>query len=129
MSSSPPDDAAADDAADDADLDGTDTAQLPDFVSFLPDQIWYLTESGSEMWCRRPYGFFFTSSSAAADFALAMGTQFALTPIGFASKELVSKDGIEGVRHLGLTRLFIDPQIDPASGEVFGKILRLTPIN
>lgn len=108
---------------------GTDTAQLPDFVSFLPDQIWYLTESGSEMWCRRPYGFFFTTSDAAASFAEAMGTQFALTPIGFASKELVSKEGIDGVRSLGLTRLFIDPQIDPTSGEVFGKILRLAPVN
>lgn len=106
----------------------TDSARLPDFVSFLPERVFYLTQSGTEMWCRRPYGFFFTSSEAATAFARAMGTQFELVPIGVGSKELVSSEGIDGVRRLGVTRLFIDPAIDPASGEVYGKILRLESV-
>jgi len=32
------------------------------------------------------------------------------------------------MRGQGITRLFIDPQIDPATGEVFGKILRFEPM-
>jgi hypothetical protein len=81
------------------------------------------------MWCRRPYGFFFTSSEAATQFAAAMGSDFELLPIGVGSMDLVGPAGIEGVRRIGVTRLFLDPKIDPQSGEVFGKILRLEPVH
>ena len=102
-----------------------DVAQLPDFVSFLPDRVWYLTESGRDMWCRRPYGFFFTSAEAASRFAAQMGSSFRLEPIGVAAKELVSAEGVAALRRLELSRLFVDPEIDPASGDVYGKILRI----
>lgn len=115
-------------APDSAAADAADIVQVPDFVSYLAEQVWYLTESGREMWCRRPYGFFFSSSEAAARFAESMGSAFALTPIGIQSKELVSSEGIAGLRRLGVTRLFIDPSIDPQSGDVFGKILRIEPM-
>lgn len=99
--------------------------QLPDFVALLPEQIWYLTSSGKEMWCRRPYGFFFSSSEAALAFAQTLGSEFTLSPIGVNAKELVSSEGIDAMRRLGVHRLFIDPSIDPQTGDVFGRILRL----
>ncbi len=100
---------------------------LPDFVAALPEQIWYLTASGQEMWCRRPYGFFFSTSEAASAFARALGSAFELSPIGVNSKELVSREAVEAMRQLGVHRLFIDPRIDSQSGDVFGRILRLEP--
>ncbi|MSP60899.1 MAG: hypothetical protein EXR72_11250 [Myxococcales bacterium] len=103
-------------------------AHLPDFVSFLPDRVYYLTASGSDMWCRRPYGFFFTSGEAAEKFALELGTELPLTAIGVASKELVSEDGVSAMRRLAVTRIFVDPRIDPATGDVFGTILRIAAL-
>ncbi len=88
--------------------------------------MWYLTHSGRDMWCRRPHGFFFTSSEAAVAFAAVMGTAFALEAIGVASKDLVSDEGIDAMRLLGVTRIFVDPRIDPDSGDVFGTILHIT---
>lgn len=120
-----PPDVAAPEARTDA---RTDAPQLPDFVSYLPDQIWYLTESGHEMWCRRPYGFFFSSSEAASRFAGELGSAFSLMPIGLKSKELISQEAVDAMRRIGVTRLFIDPRIDPQSGDVFGKILRIEPM-
>ncbi len=102
-------------------------AVLPDFVSFLPERVWYLTQSGRDMWCRRPYTFFFSSSEAAEKFAGAMGTELPLQAIGIASKELISEEGVAALRKLDVTRVFFDPQIDPGSGDVFGTILRLQP--
>jgi hypothetical protein len=109
--------------------DQDDRAELPDFVSYLPDRVWYLTTSGQDMWCRRPYTFFFSTSEAANRFATEMGSAFTLTPIGIAAKELVSREGIEALRRLEVTRIFIDPRVDPQSGEVFGTILRLEPVH
>ena len=108
--------------------DGDDRVAPPDFVSFLPERVWYLTQTGQDMWCRRPYGFFFTSSEAAVAFAARVGRAFELSPIGVASKELVSAEGIEALRRLEVTRVFVDPRIDDATGDVFGTILRLAPV-
>jgi hypothetical protein len=102
-------------------------AQLPDFVSILTDRVWYLTQSGRDMWCRPPHGFFFTSSAAAVAFAAAIGTELDLSPIAIASKELVSAEGIEAMRRLDVTRIFVDPRLDPDTGDVFGTILRIAP--
>lgn len=102
-------------------------AEIPDFVSILTDRIWYLTQSGRDMWCRPPHGFFFTSSEAATAFAAAIGTQLELAPIAIASKELVSAEGIAAMRSLDVTRIFVDPKLDPATGDVFGAILRIAP--
>lgn len=55
-----------------------------------------------------------------------MGTAFALEAIGVASKDLVSDEGIDAMRLLGVTRIFVDPRIDPDSGDVFGTILHIT---
>jgi hypothetical protein len=104
-----------------------DEARLPDFVSFLPERVWYLTSSGQDMWCRRPYGFFFTSSEAATCFAAQMGTTHDLWPIGVASRYLVDDEGVEAMRRLDVTRIFVDPNIDASTGDVFGTILRLEP--
>jgi hypothetical protein len=95
-----------------------------DVVRFLPDRVWYLTQSGRDMWCRRPYGFFFTSSEAAVSFARTM-SELPLEPIGIASKELISETGLESLRKLEVTRVFVDPRVDEATGEVFGTILRI----
>ncbi len=104
-------------------------SEIPDFVSYLPDRIWYLTQSGRDMWCRRPHGFFFTTSEAAIKFAIAIGTELDLQPIGVDSKELISEEGIAAMRRLDVTRIFVDPKIDPQTGDVFGTILRIAPQN
>jgi hypothetical protein len=49
-------------------------------------------------------------------------------PIGVKRGDLLSPDGLDGVRRLGVTRLFIDPSIDATSGDVVGKILRLEAV-
>lgn len=104
----------------------TEAAQQ--FVSYLPDVVWYLTQDGRDMWCRRPYGFFFTSSEAAARFAGAIGTSFELSPIGVAARELISQEGLAALRALAVTRVFVDPELDEATGDVTGRILRLEPV-
>jgi len=71
--------------------------EIPDFVSVLGDRVWYLTQSGRDMWCRPPHGFFFTTSDAATAFATAIGTELDLAPIAIASKELVSTEGIAAI--------------------------------
>ena len=38
-------------------------------------------------------------------------------------------DGFNALRDLHVTRIFIDPAIDPESGDVHGQILRLGEIN
>lgn len=103
--------------------------EAPDFISFLPDRVYYLTSNGRDMWCRRPYTFFFTSGEAAERFAVAMESQLTLQAIGVASKELVSEQGVQALRRLEVTRVFLDPQRDPATGEVFGPILRLAEVS
>lgn len=104
-------------------------APLAQLVSYLPPQIWYLTSDGEDMWCRRPYGFLFSSGEAAQTFAAAMGTGEALWAVGVDSHHLLTENMIGVLRDLELTRLFLDPSIDAASGDVFGKILRLAPLN
>jgi hypothetical protein len=98
---------------------------LEAFITALPDRIFYLTSTGRDMWCRRPYGFFFTSGEAATRFAQEM-SELQLQPIGIAARELMSEDGIAALRKLEVSRVFIDPERDPKSGDVFGTILRLT---
>ena len=112
---------------DDGDEQGS--TEIPDFVSYLPDRIWYLTQNGRDMWCRRPYGFFFSSSEAAVAFAIAMKTAFALEPIGIDSRQLITSDAVEAMRQQEITRVFIDPQVDPESGDVYGTILRFPSLN
>jgi len=56
-----------------------------------------------------------------------IGTELDLAPIAIASKELVSAEGIAAMRDLDVTRIFVDPRIDPDTGDVFGTILRIAP--
>lgn len=109
-----------------AQISGDETAQL---ISFLPERIWYLSQSGMDMWCRRPYSFFFTTSDAAAAFAAAMNVEMELVPVGVHAKELLSDEGLQALRMQQVTRIFLDPEIDAASGDVHGKILRLAEAN
>lgn len=101
---------------------------LDDLVDVLPARIWYLTSNGQDMWCRRPYGFLFSTGQAAEAFAKAMGTGEELFAVGLDAGALISDEMLDGLRNTAVTRLFIDPQIDPASGDVHGKILRLAPV-
>ncbi len=101
---------------------------MQQLVELLPPRIWYLTSNGSDMWCRRPYGFLFSTGQAAETFALAMGNGEALFAVGLDAGNLLSDDVLSGLRDSAVTRLFIDPQIDDASGDVHGKILRLSPL-
>jgi len=101
---------------------------LDDLVDVLPARIWYLTSNGQDMWCRRPYGFLFSTGQAAEAFAKAMGTGEELFAVGLDAGALISDEMLDGLRNTAVTRLFIDPQIDPTSGDVHGKILRLAPV-
>lgn len=102
---------------------------VPEFISYLPPRVWYLSQSGRDMWCRRPYAFFFSSSAAAAAFATAMKTGFALSPVGLDSTQLISSDAVDAMRSQEITRVFIDPQVDPETGDVYGTILRFSAPN
>jgi hypothetical protein len=97
-------------------------------VELLPSRIWYLTSNGSDMWCRRPYGFLFSTGQAAESFAAQMGTGEQLFAIGVDAGAMISDELLGGLRETAVTRLFIDPKIDPESGDVFGTILRLAPL-
>jgi hypothetical protein len=99
---------------------------LQQLIDLLPPRIWYLTSNGSDMWCRRPYGFLFSNGQAAEAFAQAMGTGEQLFAIGIDAGAMISDEMLEGLRATAVTRLFVDPEIDPDSGDVFGKILRLS---
>ena len=101
---------------------------MAQLVELLPPRIWYLTSNGTDMWCRRPYGFLFSTGQAAEEFAKAMGTGEELFAIGMEAGALVSDEMLSGLRNTAVTRLFIDPAIDPGSGDVHGKILRLSPL-
>ena len=105
----------------------SDSASLPagDLVSYLPPRIWYLTSNGQDLWCRRPYTFFFSSDEAARAFAATMGSGLELTPIGVDSKHLFTEGVLEHLRGQDVTRIFVDPQHDPDTGDVHGPILRL----
>jgi hypothetical protein len=96
-----------------------------DLVAVLPPRIWYLTSNGTDMWCRRPYGFLFSTGEAAEAFARAMGTGEKLFAVGSESKLFLTEELLSGLRDTAVTRLFVDPAIDPATGDVFGTILRL----
>lgn len=103
--------------------------QVDDFISFLPPIVWYLTAHGTDMWCRRPYGFLFSTREAAEAFVIQVGSEFDLVPIGISSLEVVSDAGLAGLRQLALTRLFLDPQIEADTGDVVGTILRLEDVH
>jgi hypothetical protein len=101
---------------------------LDSLVAKLPARVWYLTSNGVDMWCRRPYGFFFSTSDAAEKFALDMKVA-ELTAIGLDAQDLLRDETLAGLRAMEVTRLFIDPAIDPQTGDVFGTILRLAEPN
>lgn len=106
----------------------TEDVSLQKLVEILPPRIWYLTSNGQDMWCRRPYGFLFSNGQAAESFAQSMGTGEQLFAIGVDAGAMISDEMLAGLRDTAVTRIFIDPQIDPQSGDVFGQILRLSPL-
>ena len=101
---------------------------MEQLVDLLPPRIWYLTSNGTDMWCRRPYGFLFSTGPSAEVFAKQMGTGEELFAVGLDVGNLISPEILDGFRATAVTRLFIDPAVDPTSGDVFGKILRLAPL-
>ncbi|MDB4962415.1 MAG: hypothetical protein JWP01_2414 [Myxococcales bacterium] len=105
-----------------------DVTTMQQLVELLPARIWYLTSNGTDMWCRRPYGFLFSTGQAAETFAKDMGTGEELFAIGMEAGALISDDVLSGLRATSVTRLFIDPTFDKDSGDVHGKILRLSPL-
>lgn len=106
----------------------SDDVSLEQLVTLLPPRIWYLTSNGSDMWCRRPYGFLFSDGNNAESFAKAMGTGEELFAVGIEANALISSEVLSGLRDSAVTRLFVDPSIDATSGDVYGKILRLAPL-
>jgi hypothetical protein len=107
---------------------GTDHVTLHQLLEILPPRVWYLTSNGHDMWCRRPYGFLFSTGEAAEAFSRAMGTGEELFAIGLEVGALISDEMLAGLRDSAVTRIFVDPAIDPDSGDVHGKILRLAPL-
>jgi hypothetical protein len=101
---------------------------LAKLVEILPPRIWYLTSNGQDMWCRRPYGFLFSTGPSAEAFAKAMGTGDDLFAVGLDAGNLLSEEMLSGLRETGVLRLFVDPQIDATTGDVVGTILRLAPV-
>jgi hypothetical protein len=97
---------------------------VPEPLEVLPEVVWYLTSNGRDMWCRAPYGFFFSTAEAARSFA-ARQSELPLEPIGVQSRQLLSTEAARAMRAQQVTRIFIDPEIDPGSGDVFGTILRI----
>jgi hypothetical protein len=102
---------------------------MPQLLEMLPPRIWYLTSNGSDMWCRRPYGFLFSDGERAETFARAMGNGEQLFAVGVEAGALMSDAMLDGMRGSAVTRLFLDPAIDEASGDVYGKILRLAALS
>lgn len=103
----------------------SDSGTLADLAAALPPQLWYLTSNGVDMWCRRPYGFWFSSGEAAEKFAVDLGSEYGLTAIGLDTHVVIAEAAIGALRDMHITRIFIDPAIDPVTGDVFGQILRL----
>lgn len=101
---------------------------MQQLVDVLPPRIWYLTSNGQDMWCRRPYGFLFSTGQSAEAFAKAMGNGEELFAVGLDAGNLINDQMLAGLRDSAVTRLFIDPAIDAESGDVHGKILRLSPL-
>ncbi|MEZ4400789.1 MAG: hypothetical protein R3B06_12260 [Kofleriaceae bacterium] len=96
-----------------------------ELLALLPARVWHLTSTGGDLWCRRPYSFFFSSDQAAVAFAAALGVGGELWPIGLDASAVVSAEFLAGLRNLDVTRIFLDPDIDPTTGDVHGRILRL----
>lgn len=96
-----------------------------DLLALLPARVWHLTSNGGDLWCRRPYSFFFSSDQQASAFAAALGVGGELWPVGLDASVVVSSEFLAGLRQLDVTRIFLDPDIDPATGDVHGQILRL----
>lgn len=94
-------------------------------LAVLPARVFYLTASGKDLWCRRPYTFVFSTARAAERFAAQLGTELDLVPIAVSATELLSTEGLRGLRDQQISRVFVDPSIDEATGDVHGKILRL----
>ena len=84
------------------------------------------------MWCRRPYGFLFSTGQSAETFAKAMGTGEELFAIGVEAGAMISDEMLDGLRNTAVTRLFIDPddRLRQICGSrvLIGKILRLSPL-
>ncbi len=94
----------------------------------LPDQIWYLSDDGRNLYCRRPYSFLFSSAEAAVVFARAFGVA-ELSVVGIDSKHIASEAFVGAFRAMAVSRLFLDPSVDTATGDVFGTILHFQDAN
>jgi hypothetical protein len=108
-----------------SELEGDRAIAANELLTLLPPRVWHLTSNGGDLWCRRPYSFFFSSDQAAVAFASALGVGGELWPIGLDATAVVTPEFLSGLRDLDVTRIFLDPEIDPASGDVHGRILRL----
>lgn len=96
-----------------------------DFVSYLPAVLYYYTRDGSDLWCRRPYTFFFSSQERAASFLAGLGSEHALTLLGIERAAVLSPEFLGGLRRLQVSRVFLDPEFDARTGDVSGRVLRL----
>ena len=74
----------------------TEDVSLTQLVELLPPRIWYLTSNGQDMWCRRPYGFLFSTGEIAEGFARAMGTGEELFAIGVDAGAMISDAMLSG---------------------------------
>jgi hypothetical protein len=102
---------------------------MAELLAELPDRLWYLTQNGRDMWCRRPYTFFFSTSEAATTFAARVAPELELAPIGIGATALLSEDGVQALRGMSILRIFVDPQVDGATGDVHGRVIRLGAVN
>ena len=109
-------------------VDMSTPIQLADLHSHLPERIWYLSGDGSDIYCRRPYSFLFSTGAAAEAFAGAFDIE-GLRVVGVDRDQLNPQDLMTAFTAMRVTRLFIDPTIDGDTGDVFGTILRFQEPN
>lgn len=101
-----------------------------DLFQHFPETIWYLTGDGTNIYCRRPYSFLFSTGAAAKTFAEGFeAEELELTVVGFDREDINVSDLMAAFRAMAVSRVFIDPSIDADTGDVFGTILRLAEAN
>ena len=102
---------------------------LQQLVDLLPPRIWYLTSNGPghvvPPAVRLPV---LDRARAPRQFAKAMGTDEKLFAIGLDLGALISDEMLDGLRNTRCDAAVHRPVDRSDSGDVHGKILRLTPL-
>lgn len=95
-----------------------------DLLTVLPARVWFLTADGTAVWHEGPYTFLFSEAALADAFATAMKKD-GLFAVGLDAPTVVAPDMQNAFARAGVRRVFMDPEVDSATGDVFGTIVHL----